>query len=122
MQFYALTDRSVKQFKGLLGGDGPTIRERPKPLPSPRMHFVKLTEDATAASTDEVNQSEAQLYNWNPTSTPATLGINGLTTVNVWNPHNVTIPSGTLCIIGKFPQGWVIITPVNWCPSNAEYS
>lgn len=115
-QFYALTDRSIKQFKGLLSGDGPMALQKPMQVSSPRMHFVKLTEAATAASTDEVTQCEAQLYNWNPLSSPATLGINGLTTVNVWNPHNVEIPSGTLCIIGKFPQGWVIIAPVNWCP------
>lgn len=85
------------------------------------MRFVKLTEAAPAAATDEVNKSAAQFYTWDPSDDPGTLGINGLDTIDVWNPHDVEIPSGTLCIIGKFPMGWVIVAPVNWCPSNVAY-
>jgi hypothetical protein len=79
--------------------------------------FVKLTAAAPAASTDQLTKTTAQLYGWDPGNDPSTLAIDDLGTQDVWNPHDVEIPSGTLCIIGKFPNGWVIIAPVNWCPS-----
>lgn len=114
-EFYALNDRSVRQFQQLLN-NGKVVNEKPKESPQTRMHFVKLTENASAASANEMTKSVAQLYEWNENEDPCTFAIGDLAEIEVWNPHDVEIPSGTLCIIGKFPNGWVIITPVNWCP------
>lgn len=85
-------------------------------------HIVKLTAAATAASTDEVTKTTAQIYNWDPESTPGSLstsrgtGQGDFGTLDVWNPHNVEIPSGTLCFIAKGIAGWLIVSPINWCP------
>ena len=86
-------------------------------------HIVKLTAAATAASTYEVTKSTAQIYNWDTESTPGSLstsrgtGQGDLGTLDVWNPHNVEIPSGTLCFIAKGISGWLIVSPINWCPA-----
>lgn len=117
MGYFALSDRAASQFRQLLEPTDKRSIDNPQGGREVRMHFVKLTEAATAAATDEVGKFEAQLYTWDANDNPGTLATNDLVTVNVWNPHNVEIPSGTLCIIGKFPQGWVIIAPVNWCPA-----
>lgn len=113
--FYALSDRSVGQFKQFLRNTQTVSGEAASPLQI-RMKFAKLTEAAPAAATDELNKSDAKVWAWDPFSTPATLEETEVATVEVWNPHNVELPSGTLCIIGKFAQGWVIVSPVNWCP------
>lgn len=81
------------------------------------VRLAKLTATASAASTDQVVSVAAQLYDWSPASSPATIGINGLSAITAWNPHDVSIPSGTLVMVAKTPTGWLIVTPVNWCPA-----
>ena len=50
--FYALSDRSVNQFKQFLRNTQPVSGETASPLQI-RMKFVKLTEAAPAAATDD---------------------------------------------------------------------
>ena len=89
-------------------------------------HIVKLTAAATAASTDQLTKTTAQIYSWNPSNTPGSLSSSrdvppgadpaNYSVLDVWNPHNVEIPSGALCFIAKGIAGWLIVSPINWCP------
>lgn len=129
-QMFAISAQSARQI-GLLASNPQGRKELSEVVEKRSLqpfHICKLTEAAPVAAADEVTSAGAQLYSWTPydTSTGETLanasiGINGLNAITVWNPHDVEIPSGTLCFIAKCITGWVIVTPINWCPSNVAY-
>lgn len=122
---YAISQQSARQVGKL--AYSPAGRSDLSDVQSQRQlqtfHIVKLTAAATEASTDQLTKTTAQIYNWNPDSTPGSLstsrgtGLGDLGTLDVWNPHNVEIPSGTLCFIAKGIAGWLIVSPINWCPA-----
>lgn len=123
-QMFAISAQSARQI-GLLASNPQGRKELSEVVERRSLqpfHICKLTEAALAAGTDEVIPAEAQLHNWTPyTSTgdlqnPGTLVDTDLNTIVVWNPHNVEIPSGTLCFIAKGIAGWLLVSPINWCP------
>lgn len=129
-QFYGISQQSARQL-GILAANPQGRKELSEVVEKRNLqtfHICKLTEAAPVAATDEVSSAGAQLYNWTPYDTTtgetlatASIGINGLNAITVWNPHDVEIPSGTLCFIAKCISGWIIVSPINWCPSNVAY-
>lgn len=124
-QFYGISQQSARQLS-LLAANPQGRKEISDVVKRGNLqtfHICKLTEAALAAGTDEVIPTDAQLYNWTShTSTgdvqsPGTLVDTDLNEIVVWNPHNVEIPSGTLCFIAKGISGWLLVSPINWCPA-----
>lgn len=124
-QVFAISTQSARQL-GLLATNPQGRKELSEVVEKRNLqtfHICKLTEAALAAGTDEVIPADAQLYNWTShTSTgdvqnPGELVDTDLNTIVVWNPHNVEIPSGTLCFIAKGIAGWLLVSPINWCPA-----
>ena len=83
------------------------------------LQIAITTTDIDAVTNGYMESGTAQLLTWDVTGTPpVALSSTGLGTIEVWSAFEDAIPSGTRVIIGKVPDGYIIIQPLNYCPTS----
>jgi len=88
----------------------------PSPDGRPDILIAKLNAATSTTASGDLTTVSVRIQDFASGSSPATLSGTGNSNMTVWNPHIDIIPTGTYVVIGRTARGWVIITPLNWCP------